>query len=642
MSHEIRTPLNGVLGMNELLLHSELTAQQKIWAEAVHLSGHHLLNVINDILDFSKIESGHMILESVDFNLVDLVEDAVTMFAQQAKNKDLELATQFTPPNTPIYICGDPFRFRQIVINLINNAIKFTQYGEVVVRITVLEEMETNTHFQLCVEDTGIGIAKEAYQKVFEHFSQADTQTTRQFGGTGLGLAICKHLVELMHGKIWVESVLGKGSKFFIDLSFPKARQIWTTRPTAEAFKDVRVLIVDDNQTNREILLGQLKNWKMCIHSASCGEEALNLMNQAVEAGKPFQLVILDMHMPGMDGLQLARNIKSQPQLANTQLMMLTSTFTNGDQLTQQETGILRCISKPIRQSDLFNVINSILIPSPLKKSMEETPLNPITLMQGAILLAEDNPVNQQVARAMLEKLGLQTVLAVNGQEAVDLAKKGHFDLILMDVQMPIMDGYRATTLIRQCADNLQHIPIIALTANAMSGDRQKCLDAGMNDFLSKPFTLVQLKSILERWLTVSRNSNNTSKTLTGSDKENIPAGKPILNLDKLDSLRQLDPEGGTGFLKKLASIYLSSAPSYLSQIEKAIQTRDDHALRKAAHTFKSSAANIGAETLSGLCQKLEDYGENHQIDEASRLLAEMQHEFRQVTIALEELLLKL
>lgn len=302
----------------------------------------------------------------------------------------------------------------------------------------------------------------------------------------------------------------------------------------------------------------------------------------------------------------------------------------------------MHCISKPIRQKDLFNVISSILTTSSLKIPMKENQLDITALVQSTILLAEDNPINQQVARAMLEKLGLQTVLAVNGREAVDLAKKGHFDLILMDVQMPIMDGYRATTLIRQCANNLQHILIIALTANAMSGDRQKCLDAGMNDFLSKPFTPAQLKAILEHWLTVSRNSNNTSKTLTGSDKENIPAGKPILNLDKLDSLRQLDPEGGAGFLKKLASIYLSSAPSYLSQIEKAIQARDDHALRKAAHTFKSSAANIGAETLSELCQKLEDYGENQRIDDASRLLAEMQHEFRQVTTALEELLLKL
>ncbi|MDH5479258.1 MAG: response regulator [Nitrosomonas sp.] len=504
MSHEIRTPLNGVLGMNELLLNSELNAQQKIWTESVQTSGQHLLSVINDILDFSKIESGHMQLESVDFDLVDLIEDAMAMFAQQAKHKELEMATQFTPPNKPFHLRGDPFRLRQIVINLVSNAIKFTQQGEVIIRTTLQSETDKKANIHLLIEDTGIGIAPEAYKTIFEHFAQADAKTTRKFGGTGLGLTISKHLIELMGGKIRVESTLGKGTKFYIDLQLVKAKRPFVSEPTPDVFDGIRVLVVDDNQTNREIVLHQLENWNMSVFCAPNGEEALYLMNQSVEENKPFQIVILDMHMPGMDGLELARTIQSNPKLTNTRLMMLTSTFVNTEQHIIQESGMIRFVNKPIRQKDLLKVISDLLSIStssdtPKIKAKITTPK-----MTGTVLVAEDNIVNQQVARAMLAKLGLQMVLANNGQEAISLVKtNNNFELILMDCQMPIIDGYEATIAIRQLATKQggKYLPIVALTANAMSDDRQKCLDVGMDDFLSKPFTLAQLEAMLKRWI---------------------------------------------------------------------------------------------------------------------------------------------
>ena len=378
----------------------------------------------------------------------------------------------------------------------------------------------------------------------------------------------------------------------------------------------------------------------MRIQCAPNGEEALILMNWAVEDKLPFQLAILDMHMPGMNGLQLASAIQSHPHLAQTRLMMLSSTFTNAEQLDDLKYGIMRYVNKPIRQQDLFNVIQDILTTSSSLNMPKTEPILNKVLFNGVILLVEDNPVNQQVAHAMLTRLGLQTILANNGQEALEQIKSKHFDLILMDCQMPVMDGYEATLNIRQLPENGQ-LPIVALTANAMSDDRQKCLDADMNDFLSKPYTIAQLESIFTRWLPKADNHppSDISQQSVNSRTENTDIAKNVINMKKIDAFREYDPEGGMGMAKRLISTYIETAPQYIAQIEQSVVAGNSQDLYQAAHTIKSSAAHIGAETLTELCQQLENYGRNEQINEARALVSQARQEFDQVITALQDVL---
>ena len=519
MSHEIRTPMNGILGMADILLRGSLQGEQLRSVEIVRRSGESLLEIINDILDFSRIEAGRMELDDTPFDLGVIVEEVVDLLAERAQSDGVELASQ-VDPEVPTPLRGDPGRLRQILFNLVGNALKFTERGKVVVRVSLDSRDDGAVTVRFSVRDTGIGIPVEAQAKIFDSFTQADESTTRKFGGTGLGLTISRQLVEMMGGTIRVESEPGKGADFIFTVRLLEAEKSALTRSTPRPdLKGLKVLVVDDNRTNREILEKQLCVWGIRSRGASGGDEALSILHASASEGSPFDLAILDYNMPDIDGLQLAGRIKADFSLSGVRLIMLSSVGIRGDGRKARETGVSGYLTKPVRRDVLHESIAAVMgIRDPAADGTlvtRHTVAGTQKKFDGRILLVEDNSVNQEVTLGMLSIFGCRADVAGNGREALDAIAAKEYDLVLMDCQMPVMDGYAATRALRALEKETggKHLTVVALTANAMQGDSDSCLTVGMDDYLSKPFTIQRLGDMLAKWLPAGNSPTDRRKT---------------------------------------------------------------------------------------------------------------------------------
>ena len=694
MSHEIRTPMNGVLGMAELLLGTNLNETQRRFATTVHNSGETLLNIINDILDFSKIEAGRFELENIDFNLHKTVEDVTELFAERAHSKGLELSCRIAP-DIPDAARGDPSRIRQVLGNLVGNGIKFTGQGEVVIDVGLEDNPDKpsdNPSFRVrfSVRDTGIGISEEALPRLFQAFSQADGSTTRKYGGTGLGLIISKQLVELMGGNIDVETHVGQGTTFSFTIPLSPAISLKLPQnPQHPALTGLKLLIVEDNDTSRDLLKSYAESWGMSVDTVASALAALELLRKPINRHFPYDLAIIDMKMSGMNGLELGQRIKADMELARIPLVMATSTLYKGEAVEAKKAGFAAYLIKPIRKADLQQCLLNALIPNAGLTGATNpgnSDAQPTTLV-ARILLAEDNVVNQEVAMYMLRDFGCSVDIAGNGKKALQALAHNTYDLVLMDCMMPEMDGYEATAEIRrrQNAGQLPFFPIIALTANAVEGDREKCLIAGMDDYLAKPFKAEALMRVIKSWVRTSaivfaapeatkttqlaidnagqetshnvlpsgsnellqrifnRYLNNADEVMQSIVTETVDIlGSPattnetVINHTVLENICSLDPNGGDELLKRIISLYISNATDLLQSLEQAWEVGELDTIHSVSHTLKSSSNQVGAHILADLCREVETEAWERRYDVSGDALARIKQEFTHTCAALD------